>query len=393
MIALGQALAVVTTGGTSATSQIGHFIEFLATPAAWAAIALFGVLAAAAMQSKGARWGAIALAMYFSTIAAPSQNALFGTELGAGPIAFPFLFTIARPLTLAFLAVALVPAIFSGKGWRSRVLLASSIAFLLLEIGMSIRFVYADNMARGMAGAALFGLVFMVFAVGCSRWMQEMPDVLGGLRAIMGSALLLILVTFAQLALRPGAVITHGRLMSTTGNPQHLALVIGASLPALCYLAVRKGEGKPWRVLSIAVLAICVVFLLWSGSRTGVLMALVAVTLQFRRRLGRFALLAIAVSAVALIVMSLLPRSEEVLSRLTSTENTRIVWWSAWDVFLRHPLIGYIPPGLDTAYVENSYLSAAVEMGFIGITLICVLVLALLRTMWQMGRSRSSLGD
>ncbi|MGC4030694.1 MAG: hypothetical protein QM754_02945 [Tepidisphaeraceae bacterium] len=54
-----------------------------------------------------------------------------------------------------------------------------------------------------------------------------------------------------------------------TGNPQFLGIIIAYTLPFACHLLTRPFVRGWWKVLLIAQVAVMIVMLIWTGSRTG----------------------------------------------------------------------------------------------------------------------------
>src|SRR5439155_3242181 len=105
----------------------------------------------------------------------------------------------------------------------------------------------------------------------------------------------------------------HGtRLHGTTGNSQHAAVFIAMVLPALCYLVGSAREPKLWRVLFAAAMGFLCILLLWTGSRTGLLMATTAVLVFFRARLRGF--VAVSLFVGLFVMLALQVYSESTLS-------------------------------------------------------------------------------
>lgn len=370
--------------------QYDNLLRLLASPAGIVGIALVGALIIGASASPVIKWLTVALLLYMSTVAFAVDPWFHNENL----VPLPWIRILSRPVSGGLMLALLVPALIAPKGWRMQVVLASTLAFFGLEVALSLRLLLAGAMVRGVLGGAVFVSVFVIFGIGVSRWIQELPDALAAVRSILVAAMLFAAIATFELLVRPSAVLHGGRLLATTGNPQNCATVLASMLPAACYLVARKHEPKLWRLAAGLTTGLLVTFLIWTGSRTGVLMAVVGVVLLFRRHLGGLLMFLAVASLFTLVALNFFSESTDMLGRLVSTQNTRTGGWHyAWQVFLAHPLLGWMPAFGDNTIVESSYLAAAERMGVVGVALMALLVGSLLRTMARVNRSSRWLGD
>ena len=91
-----------------------------------------------------------------------------------------------------------------------------------------------------------------------------------------------------QVVVNRSAAGINGRFSGTAGNPQHAATCIAAILPSVLVLLARKQESKLIRLMLVSTVALLLLLLGMTGSRTGVLMLAVGVIVLFRKRLGGF---------------------------------------------------------------------------------------------------------
>jgi hypothetical protein len=146
--------------------------------------------------------------------------------------------------------------------------------------------------------------------------------------------------------------------------------------------------------------ALAIIMLVWSGSRGGVLMALVGVALLFRVKLGR---LAVGGAVVAIFVMLavtwIFPEHNVLSEHLLSTEDTRTgVWlrlggtfWKArWRADSGEPAF---PRRGCLAIGESSYLSIAARFGLVCLIPFGLSMFYIARASLRLERSRREFAD
>jgi len=157
-----------------------------------------------------------------------------------------------------------------------------------------------------------------------------------------------------------------------------------------------------WRMTFIGLTGASVIMLLWTGSRTGMGMMVLAVAAVLYARVGR-AILAVPVLMVVgyglYVVATAVLDIDLGLNRLASTEDTRSwVWAKMWETAMDNPAIGV---GVEDAEVsENSLLFGFASYGF-GMALLLVTVmlvsfaqvLKLLRIRWGLAAEQRRIVD
>jgi hypothetical protein len=133
------------------------------------------------------------------------------------------------------------------------------------------------------------------------------------------------------------------------------------------------------------------VMIVASGSRTGMLMAAMALLVFFRAQVGRAAVFGLAAVLAAgtgyLVIGEAVGLGAE---RFTDTTNTRAeVWATLLATFAANPLIG---SDTELAGGESSYLSVAASAGLVGLVPALVFAGLLLWTAARLLRSRREFG-
>jgi hypothetical protein len=181
----------------------------------------------------------------------------------------------------------------------------------------------------------------------------------------MGS--LWCLAVLIQIPLDRNQLILTGsnRFTGMLGNPQGAAVYLGPMASVLTWLCLNEPQ-KKFRLLWIASTGLMVIFLVWTGSRTGMLMYMFGLTGILYARAGRaiFFLPIVGAGVVGLfqILTSFGIDLGYGLDRLTSGTDTRTeIWLVLLEDALSSPLLG-MGEGRKGG-VENSYLLAWVVYG------------------------------
>jgi hypothetical protein len=384
MLALVSLIAQVDTAG----AQLHNFFRVLATPTGFVALAILVALGFAVALAPRSKWYVLGAMFFASTLAVTSQ------EYFRPVLIFPFeqMRQQGRGITLGLMIALLLPALTALRGWRQTLLPAAAWMYLAFEIILCMRLGIGGLPERAVFGLMVFLMTFAVMAFGLSRWLQDISDTHRLFRGITFGAGLLVGVT-AILLLRDRSQVIHaGRLWGATGNAQHLAVASALFLGPVTYMVIQRTEAKVWRLFAGAVAALLVILLVWTGSRTGALMAAVQFPLLFRLRIGKLLGFALVGGIFLLLGLLFFPEGFEGADRLVSVQNTRAeVWQRLIEDFKRSPILGGV--GDDVSVGESSYLSIAGRMGLVGVIPFAVLLFLGVREIYRLHRVRRLLGD
>ena len=162
------------------------------------------------------------------------------------------------------------------------------------------------------------------------------------------------------------------RFIGLQANPQHTGALMACFF--VISLWILLNESKKYSIFLIALVGVNGILLMWTGSRTGVGMAVIGVSAILYSRAGRAILLLPVAGIIGYISLQVLVNTFSIellgFERLTSTENTRDV---AWKTLLEHafanPVFGV---GVEDAEKsENSWLYGFASYGF-GMLLILI---------------------
>lgn len=210
------------------------------------------------------------------------------------------------------------------------------------------------------ATVTLVPMMFMTSAL-----IRDSYDVLRWFRmiAVVGSAW-----TFAcciQFVLDRSQLVFPGtaRFTGLLGNPQATAVYISPMTALMTWLVLNE-TSKRWRTYWIVVAGITIIFLGWTGSRTGALTYMMGLTAVLYARAGR-AILFLPLVAAGVYGLFSLTQAMGVdlgLDRLTSGKDTRSEVWSLLiEDALHAPILGMGQQR--KGGVENSYLLGWVIYG------------------------------
>lgn len=376
----------------SAGMQIRHFVDSVLTPAGIASAVLFVATVVVVAVARPLRWWALALLLYVVTLGVmPPREGVY-----LPPFAWPLetLRHQGRGLSGAFLIMLLLPAVLASKGWRQRVVGGAIISLFVFELAFSGRMLAAGFHDRALGGGVIFTLLFVVLGIGLGRWLQTPADVRTAYRAVAGSALLLLLGTLYQLAIDSAAALAGMRLMGTTANPQVFASTSALVLPPIIYLLLHPSEPKMLRAAYAAITGLLLIFLVWTGSRTGTLMAMIGLGVTFRFRLGKKLVgVGLACGVFVILALQVFSESRDVAGRLLSLEDTRTAQWNVLlSDFSASPMFGRME-GDVVSVGENSYLTTAARYGVFGLALLAVLMAMTATALLRLQRRRGALGE
>jgi hypothetical protein len=359
-------LAQESLSSVSTTAQLQYFIDVLLTPTGIAAAVLgAGGVVLALVIGKGMPIFTGA-SLFCLTTMLHSQS--LTSNILVGPL--QSLRNVARPLSVALLIAAILPALAAPKGNRAHPVGGIAAWFFVFQVFYALQlFVFIDP-AKGLLGAISIAGMFLVCAVGLGRRMQDLGSVQGCLKIFAWVGFAFMAANMVQLMISPGNAIVAGRLAGVAGNAQQMGTVCSFLILINVYLYNDLPPTRLFKWACLATAGILGMMLVWTGSRTNLLTTTVGITLMYRLQLGRFALLAIGGGLVLVAAISLFQDSTAGFDRILTAGNTRAdVWQLALESFYSSPIIGIMPFGVDAA-VESSYITALANTGLIGACLL-----------------------
>ncbi len=314
--------------------------------------------------SPNRKWALLSFVLFISNMTKPSE-ALFLAE--------PLEIIRGKSRLLCLLAVICLPFFNRKKsGWLgvkpslAFATLMSLQLFLLAVDFFRISFINDQEIYQ----RALIDLLFL-FSMGMvvASWINNFEDVQWFFRSVAGGTILFLAATAIQFLWDPSQEVWNGRLFGVSAHPNFAAVMFSISV-LVCLWLSQSVLGKRERYFWILLTLLCGIGLVWTGSRTGFLMAVVGVGVYiFSTRKG-LVFLCVGLLAIPLLAVSnLLPEFTIAINRVLSGANTRAASWSLlWSQFTQNPVFGL--PTNEIQASENSYLWIALRGGIVGLALL-----------------------
>lgn len=311
-------------------------------------------------------------------------------------VLIPGLGTISRLAGLLALAVGFGYLLFSGSMKLHR-LHVVAIGFVLLSAASFFWSIDdSETISRTFQYALLFGFFWLLYNV------LDSPKLIYG---IMGAYVLGAYVGALD-TLRnylSNKATLYSRYAATGFDPNDLSFVLVLAIPLAWYLNLKLEKSSwVWVYRLYPLVALAAIFL--TGSRAGLIgasLALMFVFLTIAQANWRIRAL---ITVFSLVVLWMIPViiPPETISRLATlgeelssgTLNDRAdIWAVGYQVFADHPILGVGSGGYGTAMIpelrdwkapHNVFLSIAVDLGIVGLTLFLILYVGALASALQM---------
>ncbi|MCC6321830.1 MAG: O-antigen ligase family protein [Phycisphaerales bacterium] len=232
-------------------------------------------------------------------------------------------------------------------------------------------------------GFALAVVPCMLFA--CPAAARSHEACMKTVRAIMLASVVWTVCCSIQFVINPRLLVNsdRGRFWGMHSNAQGAALIVAPFAVVALWLMLND-RARRMKVLWIGLVGINLLFLGWTGSRTGLLTLVAGAVFVLYRRVGKVVIF-LPVAAVVTVVLSALSDELQIannLERLTSTENTREgVWNRQLQVIMESPLVGV--GWKETGASESSYLAGWASYGAL---MMLLMTGFLLFSMWKCAR-------
>lgn len=196
-------------------------------------------------------------------------------------------------------------------------------------------------------------------------------------------------ILFRHSLIFPEIRVGSGRLTSLLGHPLVNGLIFASTLPLGFVLFVKHQRKSYLFAISILFLAIILTFARgsWIALLLGLLVLFIQLSLRLKVKLGLF--------LIAVSVFIIFPLKQEVRTRITKPEYATFSSWNirlksipiAFEIVNRNPLFGGGPFNssrykdqyadaieLRKTSFENSYLGLLVDLGYVGFSLIMLII-------------------
>lgn len=374
-------------------AQAGAFLDLALTPTGFAALFLGGVTIAVLLFSRtGTQLIAVFALFLLSMMRTDSK---WADNTLVQPLETIRAFS--RPLAFGLLIVIAARSLGFPRGERLKFVALPTILFLCYELYYVTLIGAFIEPFRGIFGIIGYLAAFAAFVLGLPKLMQR-PGDSRGLLVILGlTGVLFIAANFFQLAGGYSNAVIQGRLTGISGNPQQFTMTCCLFLIVGCYFFSTGTAGSWFKWFAGLGLGVIGLFILWSGSRTGAICAVVILLAFFRMKIGRLALLGIVGGGAFAIAVSVFGESLDIVERFFRGGDTRSeVWRAALNDFANSPVVGQLPVTADDGlnFTESTYLRTLALMGVIGGSLLLAVMwswIAMAIRVWRMARAVPSL--
>jgi hypothetical protein len=354
---------------------IGQLLEFIFTPIGFIFLGFGLFIALQANQSRPVLCWFLISIFGFSTSLGKFANE-FITE--PPPLVFPLqqIREFGRPLTIILLILLIFIGLKSKNIWRKRLIPQPMIYLALVQVIIFLKILVYGNILFAFLSIATFGGFALMIIWGPSRWLQDDHNFLLGVGAIATTGIIFGLANGYQAIIDIYPIkFVHGWFLGTTGNPQHAAVLITATVPAFLFLFFQEEKYPTLKWIWIGFLGLAIFGVLLTASRTGTIMTIVSGLIFFRYRGGKLLqILLIAGAITAFLIPDISTTNTNTSDLLSSTwdkwdkmENTRAgVLDGYWQQFLADPFLGIPFQGDRLTFGESSWLGVLGSLGLIG---------------------------
>jgi hypothetical protein len=272
---------------------------------------------------------------------------------------------------LGIVVLLALPGVSRGDRLRSAGVASTSFMVFQLLYTVQLALFAGDGLLKGSFGIVAIVLMYLAFAVGFGRLMQDRASAIRSLEMFAWVAVAFVGMNLIQITLGLSGALVGSRLAGTAGNAQMMGGISSCLLLVNAYLYSQLPSARPLRWVCLSCVGLLAILVLATGSRTAVLASSAGMFVMFRLQIGRFALLGL-VALIAYFLVSLVfeAPTETVSERLSVGGDTRSAFWlDAIGRFLGSPIFGelmFLRPGDYPSGVESTLFRALANMGLIG---------------------------
>jgi hypothetical protein len=331
-------LAQETVENISAQAQLQYFLSVLLTPSG-IGLALAGATALALVLFTGKGFP-ILVAAALLCLTTMLQDVSLTKNVLIGPL--QSLRNVARPVALGLLLAACLTVLQAPVGNRLRVVGFTASSFFAFQL-LFLSEMLIGNPTKAILAFLSIPCMFFVCTIGFGRRMQDRESTRSILEVFAWVTMGFIAANMAQLVIDRSNALVGLRLAGIAGNAQQMGGVCVMLMLFNVYLFNDLPAKRPLKWICAVMIGILGLWIIWTGSRTSVLTAMVGLVFTYRLRIGRLALLGLAAGTVLLVAMSFFVESTDTVERLTSGTNTRAaVWQVSLSEFMGSPIFGTI---------------------------------------------------
>lgn len=337
------------------------------------------------------RWVALAVVMLFVTLQREEQNRYH--DLRMSYLVQP-LVQLSRPVTVGVLACMAIGSLFISRGTRQSLYHPATLSYLALQALICVKLLSCGNYNRGILTIVAYTVTYLSIVVGIGASLQRVEDCKKALWAILGSVIVIVLFTIHELVVKRSGVVIGNRLFAVTVNPQTAATTFALTITLISYLltstrGLKSNLAKPFLLV---MLGFCTIFLLWTGSRTGLLSVIVGLTVLFYDKVSRLAIVIALLAASTFGALQVFSDSLEHANRLVSTQDTRsAAWIRMYETYTNNFVWGI--PNFNGSSGECTYLSIAAGMGTFGVVFMIIFLICTTVFLYSLLKNKHLLGE
>lgn len=267
-------------------------------------------------------------------------------------------------------------------------------AVILLLIGLYaglLRFIHSSPLDATMS---IVSTLWVVPAVVYGFRMSILDDStsMRAVRMIAFAGLAWMGCALVQFVLDPSLVTTRVpvRFLGVTSNPQAAAILLAPMAMTMLWLGLNE-RSRAMRPFWYICTGVVLIMLVWTGSRTGILMFIAGAAFVMYPRFGRavFGVPVLALTVWGLVTLAAMLGVELPFERLVSGGNTRRdAWRVLWNVAMAYPVAG--AGQIEDMNTENSLLLGFAAYGIVMLGLVAAMLLSCFYISFKLffGRSR-----
>ncbi|XOV91146.1 MAG: O-antigen ligase family protein [Bacteroidota bacterium] len=346
-------------------------------------------------NSIEARWGLLATLALFASFAE------FRNEFVDDPpdLVFPLeqFRKFGRPICLLILAVFLGFILWTKVGvQRIKDHLNIRNSLLIIQLLVFVKNLIAGDLVTAVLAFLTFFLIYFLFLRGVSGWLVNESMFKRSVQYFLFAVIAFNLMGLYQALFDFWPMIfQQNRYMGMTGNPQHAAVLLASGVPLFLFTIIDNKQSHI-RLILFMLFAWTIYYLILTGSRTGLLEAIISVVIflvGYRASSIKWVIL-FAIAIVFIRSWNIWQESQD-LNKNIESYNTREtsraqVFFRQMRNFSEYPLFGAPLRGERLRYEENSYGAVAGSLGLAGvIPLIFMLrgLYVLMRKLWRISQS------
>ena len=364
--------------------QLNSLFELIFSPAGIAASIVVSITALVVLsyclKNQKIVYLLIGCCLFCASLASYTDEFITSPPL-FGPL--ELLRSVGRPLTIGLLMLVFVLALSIPKQHGKIKIPLPLFGLIIVQYLIMIKSIYYGTLAFPIFYFFLFLLIIFTLCRGIGSRIESWKnfDQVAGAIALAGGIFVWI-NSFQGLVGRDAIVFIQGRFSGTTGNPNHAAVFLATVFPALLYAITKSKKG--YTIFWITTTLLAFYWLLISGSRTGLFMAVMSFLLFFSHKMLYFSVRIIGWGLALSLFFYVFPGLVEF------SDVTEIVGWDGmaerlnrqsdggldtraeiWQIQLRsfneYPIFGLPVKGDRIIFGENSWLGVAAQFGWIGL--------------------------